>query len=321
MAVFTTLTEQEIGAFLENYALGTLVSAAPIAEGVENTNYRIELRTSCSHFPAVLTVFESRVPEEDLPYYLGLVAHVAANGFPAPQPYPTKQGALFGHVKGKAAAISQWLEGRNNQPADGARLYQLGSMAAKFHVASKDFTGSRVHEFTPFGLQPLAQSCSERLNEIAPDLWEAVQAELAWLDAQKEQASGLPRGHIHADLFPDNVFFDEAGKVSGFIDFYFSAPDVLVYELAVLSNCWCFDAAGQWQPDAWDSLLAGYESERKLEAAEKEILLVLMRASAMRFMLTRAQQWLAPRTELVLKPKDPSEYLAKWQAHQQGKTL
>lgn len=319
MAVFTLLNEQEISDFLEAYALGTLVSVAPIAEGVENTNYKLEIRTPCRQFFAVLTVFEARVPEAELPYYLGLVAHVAAAGFAAPQPYPQKNGTLFGHIKGKPAAISQWLEGRNNAPATAVHLQALGMAAAQFHAATQGFEGTRTHMLSPFRLAPLATTMAQRLDEIEQGLWEKVQAELEWLSTQR--ADGLPQGHIHADLFPDNVFFDDTGEVSGFIDFYFSAPDALVYELAVMANCWCFDEKNMWQPALWNALLAGYESVRKLSIAERQALPMLSRGAALRFMLTRAQQWLAPKTERVLNMKNPNEYLEKWCAHQQGKTL
>jgi homoserine kinase type II len=313
MAVYTHLEPMNVTAWLaENYPqLGSLRALHGISQGVENTNYLLELEAGNGGAQkAILTVFEKRVRPADLPYYLGLMAHLAAKGCAVPEPYLRADGALFGLLAGKQAVVVRFLDGENMAPATPSHLEQLGAAMAQMHLAGADFALNRTNDLSPFVLAPLLTKCGAGLDGIAPNLLSELMAELRYL--RQEMPKELPTGQIHADLFRDNVFFLGA-RYSGLIDFYFACTDSYAYDLAVTAVAWCMDeVSGALDGTLLEALLRGYGSVRALDAQEKRAIPLLMRGAAVRFLLTRAHDWMYQVPGALVVVKDPKEYLAKW---------
>ncbi len=308
MAVYTDVTEGELGAFLRDYPVGDLLSYKGIAEGTENSNFL--LHTSGGSF--ILTLYEKRVATHDLPFFLGLMDHLAAKGLSCPLPVHRADGEMIGTLAGRSAAIITFLEGMWPRRPTAAHCREVGKALASMHLAGADFGLSRANALGPDGWRELWAASRARADEVEPGLAAEVDADFETFG--REWPADLPTGIIHADLFPDNVFF-LGNELSGLIDFYFACNDLLAYDLATCLNAWCFEKDCSYNLTKGTALLAGYESVRPLSAAEKQALPMLARGSALRFMLTRLYDWLhGPEGDLVVK-RDPAEYIRKMRFH------
>ncbi len=313
MAVYTEVSDEDLLAFLATYDLGQVLSFKGIAEGVENSNYL--LHTGKGHY--ILTLYEKRVHEEDLPFFLGLMLHLSERGINCPQPVKTRDGQMLGRLAGRPAAVVTFLEGMWPRRPDAAQCAQVGEMAARLHQAGEGFPLRRRNALSVPGWRPLYEAAAPRADDVVPGLRRTLEDELNFQEAHFP--GGLPGGVIHADLFPDNVFF-LSGICSGIIDFYFACNDAFAYEIAVCLNAWCFEPDASFNLTKGMALLAGYERVRRLEPREREALPILARGSALRFLLTRLVDWLNVPPGALVKPKDPIEYMRKLKFHQRVAT-
>jgi homoserine kinase type II len=309
MAVYTDVAAEDLGAFLGGYDLGELLAYKGIAEGVENSNFL--LHTSRGYF--ILTLYEKRVAAADLPFFLALMEHLAARGLNCPQPVKTRAGATLGHLAGRPAAIVTFLDGMWIRRPSAAHCAGLGRALAQLHLAGKDFPMRRANALSVEGWRSLYAAAEARADSVQAGLASAIAAELGVLAARWPR--DLPQGVIHADLFPDNVFF-LGEKVSGLIDFYFACTDTLAYDVAICLNAWCFETDHSYNVTKGRALLQAYASRRPLSAAELEALPLLARGAATRFLLTRLVDWLNVPPGALVKPKDPLEYHRKLRFHQ-----
>ncbi|MGD9669150.1 MAG: homoserine kinase [Hyphomicrobiaceae bacterium] len=308
MAVYTEVTDEDLEAFLGEYRVGELLSFKGIAEGVENTNYILHTSTG----PLILTLYEKRVAREDLPFFLGLMQHLSARGVPCPLPVAKANGEVLGELAGRAAALVTFLEGFWTRKPKADHCAQVGKALAELHLAGQDFAMTRANALGPGGWRPLFERFQGGADAIAPHLAETISDELDRLAAEWPQT--LPSGVIHADLFPDNVFFI-GDSLSGLIDFYFACNDYLAYDLAICLNAWCFEKNFQLNMTKSRALIRGYESVRPLSEAEREAMPVLARGAALRFLLTRAYDWLNTPAGAIVKPHDPLAYLRRLRFH------
>jgi homoserine kinase type II len=308
VAVYTEVADEELSAFLATYDIGTVLSYKGIAEGVENTNYFLHT-TEGSY---ILTLYEKRVREADLPFFLGLMQHLANKGLNCPLPVGNRQGEPLGRVAGRPAAIITFLDGIAVRRPTAQHCAALGSALAKLHLAGQDFRMTRPNALSFDSWAPLFAHAEAQADTVSDRLAERTRREL---EALKEVwPGGLPSGIIHADLFTDNVFFIRS-EVSGLIDFYFACTDAFAYDVAICLNAWCFETDGSFNLTKGRAMLAGYQAVRPLEADEVEALPILCRGSAMRFMLTRLVDWLNVPPGALVKPKDPLEYDRKLNFH------
>jgi len=308
MAVYTEVTDEELRAFLETYDIGSLMSYRGIAEGVENSNFM--LHTDKGAF--ILTLYEKRVAEEELPFFLGLMNHLASRGIECPTPVKDREGQLYSRLAGRAAAIISFLEGiwiRRPQPR---HCVEVGRALAGMHIAGADFELTRENALDVDGWRPLFESCRDGIEAYQPGLAEELDNELTLL--ARDWPRDLPSGVIHADLFPDNVFFI-GDRLSGLIDFYFACNDAFAYDLGVCINAWCFEYDGSFNITKARGLLQSYTQVRPLEASELAALPLLARGAAMRFLLTRLYDLINHPPGAFVKPKNPKEYLARLRFH------
>ncbi|GGE34721.1 homoserine kinase [Agaricicola taiwanensis] len=308
MAVYTEVSDDELARFIVPYGIGEVLSYKGIAEGVENSNFL--LRTTEGTF--ILTLYEKRVNAADLPFFLGLMEHLAARGITCPLPVKNTAGEALGTLCGRPAAIITFLEGMWTRRPQVVHCAELGRALAGFHAAGQDFPLKRANALSVSGWRPLAEQAGSRADDVMPGLAREIVDELDFI----EQAwpHGLPQGVIHADLFPDNVFF-LGQKLSGLIDFYFACNDTLAYDLAICLNAWCFEPDGAFNTTKARALLSAYHAARPLSEAECQALPLLLRGSALRFLLTRLVDWLAVPPGALVKPKDPLEYWKKLRFH------
>jgi homoserine kinase type II len=309
MAVYTDVAAEELSTFLSAYDLGDLLAYKGIAEGVENSNFL--LHTSGGYF--ILTLYEKRVAAADLPFFLGLMEHLAARGLTCPQPVKTRAGETLGTLAGRPAAIVTFLDGMWIRRPSATHCAGLGRALAELHIAGADFHLRRANALSVEGWRTLYAAAEARADSVQAGLASAIAAELGILAARWPR--NLPQGVIHADLFPDNVFFlGEA--LSGLIDFYFACTDTLAYDVAICLNAWCFEADHSYNVTKGRALLAAYAARRPLSAAELDALPLLARGAATRFLLTRLVDWLNVPPGALVKPKDPLEYHRKLRFHQ-----
>jgi homoserine kinase type II len=304
MAVYTDITEGELEGFLREYEIGTLLSYKGIAEGSENSNFL--LHTSGGTF--ILTLYERRVDAGDLPFFLGLMQHLAQKGVSCPLPVVRRDGGMIGSLAGRPAAIITFLEGVWVRRPYSGHCRELGKALAELHVAGHDFPLARPNALSVAGWHKLWAAARPRADEVEPGLSAEVDADFAAIDGQ--WPTDLPSGVIHADLFPDNVFF-LGEKLSGLIDFYFACNDLYAYDLATCLNAWCFEKDHSFNLTKGTALLAGYQSVRPLEPAERAALPLLARGSALRFMLTRLYDWLTIPDGALVQKRDPHEYIRR----------
>jgi homoserine kinase type II len=303
MAVYTDVTDDELTAFMSAYAVGDVVSLKGIAEGVENSNFLVQAEDGASY---ILTLYEKRVNPADLPYFLGLMRHLAARGVTCPQPIETRDGRVLQTLNGRPAALFSFLKGLSPRRIATAHCAGVGAALARLHLAGADYPQVRANALSVGGWRPLFAQSAHRADAVAPGLAAEIAAELADLEAS--WPTDLPRGVIHADLFPDNVFF-RGEEVSGVIDFYFACNDIYAYDLAILINAWCFEPGFDFNVTKARHLLSAYAETRPLSAAEIAALPLLARGAAMRFLLTRLYDWLNTPAGALVRPKDPLEYL------------
>ncbi len=300
MAVYTHVSRDDLEAWLEAYDLGALGDFSGVEQGVENTNYIVETARG----RLILTLFEKRTAAVDLPFFAAAMAHVAARGVPAPSPVADRTGRIFSRLSGRPAALFTFLQGRQRLAPSVADCRAMGALNARLHLAAAGFAPLRDNALSLPGWRALADKCRARADEAAPGLAALIDDELAFLGAH--WPAGAPTGLIHADLFPDNVFFD-AGEVSGVIDFYFACTDFFVYDLALTLNAWAA-AGAPFDRERARALLAGYAEIRSLSAAEKAALPVCLRGASLRILLTRLHDFLHRVEGAVVKVKDPLEY-------------
>ncbi|MBX8814070.1 homoserine kinase [Pseudochrobactrum algeriensis] len=310
MAVYTDINEIELAAYLENYNIGTLLSFKGIAEGVENSNFL--LRTTEGTF--ILTLYEKRVDRDDLPFFIKLMQHLAVNGIECPQPVVQKNGEAIGELAGRPSAIVTFLEGMWLRKPAAEHCYALGVAMAQMHLAGQNFAMERENSLTLKDWRPLWEKCMADADAVEAGLRAQTEADLAYLE--QNWPSDLPRGVIHADLFPDNVFFI-GPNLSGIIDFYFACTDMLAYDLAICLNAWCFERDFSYNLTKGTALLRGYNSVRPLSAQEQQALPVLCRGAALRFMLTRLYDWINVPADSFVTKKDPMEYLRRMRFHRE----
>jgi homoserine kinase type II len=311
MAVYTQINDHQLIDFLATYDLGTLKRYEGIRQGVENTNYH--LYTSAGHF--ILTLFEKRVSPTDLPFFFAFTDHLARGGVLCPRALPNLRGQGIGTLAGRPAAIITFMEGRDvASPAiTPAHCRAVGDIAARMHRAADGFALGRPNNLDLGGWKTLAMATMQKAGDVIPGLAKTIADEIYYLEEVWPFA--LPRGVVHADLFPDNILFD-GDEIGGVIDFYFSCTDFYAYDLAIIINAWCFDTAGVFHPDRYAALMAAYEKVRPLEVIERNALPDLMRGAALRFLLTRLYDWINHDPAAVVTPKEPHEYFAKLIWHQ-----
>jgi homoserine kinase type II len=305
MAVYTDVAADELAEFLGHYDIGELLSYKGIAEGVENSNFL--LHTTGGSF--ILTLYEKRVAKGDLPFFLGLMTHLASNGISCPQPLKNKAGEALSTLAGRPAAIINFLEGVWPRKPNAAHCAGVGEALAKMHLAGSDFAMSRANALSVSGWRPLFEQAASRADDVQHGLRSFIEAELDYLEGGV-WPKNLPHGVIHADLFPDNVFF-LGDHVSGIIDFTFACNDLLAYDVAICLNAWCFESDCSFNVTKARALLAAYRRERELSQAEQDALPVLARGAALRFLLTRLVDFLNVPAGALVRPKDPLEYVRK----------
>ncbi len=309
MAVYTDVQAEELAEFLSGYDVGALLSYKGIAEGVENSNYLVHTRRG--YF--ILTLYERRVHRDDLPFFIGLMEHLARAGINCPQPVKNRDGAALGMLAGRPAALVTFLEGMWIRRPAAWHCAALGEALARLHLAGGSFPLQRVNALSLAGWRPLYDLAKPRGDTLQQGMCTFIAAELDFLETAWPR--DLPAGVIHADLFPDNVFF--LGKeLSGLIDFYFACNDTLAYDVAICLNAWCFELDHSFNVTKGRALLQGYRQLRSLSAAEQDALPVLCRGAALRFLLTRLVDWLDVPPGALVRPKDPLEYSRKLRFHQ-----
>jgi homoserine kinase type II len=308
MAVYTDLTDAELDALLAQYDLGAALSFKGIAEGVENSNFLLE--TASGRF--ILTVYEKRVARGDLPFFMDVMGALGAAGFPAPAPMPLKAGGVLAEVRGKPAAIVTFLQGVSPRRPTPAQCRAIGAAMAQMHGALATFQGRRANALSLPAWEALIRPRLAFADSLKPGV--AALAEEALAACAAAWPAGLPSGVIHADLFPDNALF-LGDTVGGVIDFYFACTDALAYDLAVCLNAWCFEADRSFNITKGQSLIAGYQSVRRLSDDERAALPVLARGAALRFFATRLTDWAETPATALVRPKDPLEYADKLAFH------
>jgi homoserine kinase type II len=305
MAVYTDVAADELAEFLASYDIGELLSYKGIAEGVENSNFL--LHTSAGYF--ILTLYEKRVAKSELPLFLGLMTHLASRGIICPQPLTNKSGQALSELAGRPAVIINFLEGIWPRKPNAAHCAGVGQALAKMHLAGRDFPMTRANALSVSGWRPLFEQAAPRADELQHGLRAFIGAELDYLEGGV-WPKNLPQGVIHADLFPDNVFF-LGDRLSGLIDFTFACNDMLAYDVAICLNAWCFESDCSFNVTKARAFLGAYGRERPLSDAEQKALPLLARGAALRFLLTRLVDFLHVPPGALVRPKDPLEYVRK----------
>lgn len=308
MAVYTEIPDSDLVDYLTHYDIGELHSLKGIAEGVENSNYLLSTDAGMH----ILTLYEKRVNREDLPFFLTLKQHLSKNGVTCPKPVAMKNGEILGELADRPSAIITFLDGNSVKRPAPSHCEQVGSAIAQMHLAGEGFALSRKNALGPEDWSPLFQLSRTDADSIRPGLTAFIDDEIEYL--QSNWPHHLPSGVIHADLFPDNVFFLK-GQLSGLIDFYFACNDLFAYDVSICLNAWCFEADYSFNVTKAARLLKGYNSIRKLSDEEIACLPVLARGSALRFLLTRLYDWLNVPPGALVTPKDPTEYIEKLKFH------
>jgi len=308
MAVYTDITDAELEQFLAGFDLGAPLTFKGIAEGVENSNFLLE--TERGRF--ILTVYERRAKAEDLPYFLGLMRWLAEHDFPSATPIAGRDGSLLSAIRGKPAALASFMPGLSVRRPTAAHCREAGEGLAWLHQAGQGYPGRRANDLGQAAWAPLFAPLHAEAEALKPGLAATIAADLVALE--QNWPKDLPGGVVHADFFPDNVFF-RGGRFAAAIDFYFACDDLFAYDLGACLNSWCFEADGTFNVTSAQAMIAGYERRRSLSPAEHEALPILTWGSAMRFFLTRLADWGATPPGALVRPKDPLEYERKLAVH------
>jgi homoserine kinase type II len=314
MAVYTDVADDELRAFVALYDIGDVLSCKGIAEGVENSNFLVTTETG--NF--ILTLYERRVAREDLPFFIALMEHLAQSGVACPTPLHGRDGVALRELCGRPAAMVTFLAGMWPRRIQPFHCAGVGRALAALHGAGASFGMKRANDLAVAGWRRLFEACAARAGEVQPGLSRELGDELCLLE--RDWPRDLPTGVIHADLFPDNVFFRDR-DVSGLIDFYFACTDFLAYDVAVCLNAWCFETDGSLNVTKARLLLDGYRQARPLTAVELAALPLLARGSALRFLLTRLFDWLNQPAGALVRPKDPLEFLRRLRFHRTVATV
>ena len=309
MAVYTEVHDDELNDFVNQFNIGNLLSYKGIAEGVENTNFILYTESG----PFILTLYEKRVNENDLPFFLGLMDHLSKKGINCPLPLQNKDGQTLGRLAGRPAAIFTFLQGMWPRKIQPFHCQGLGGALAHLHLAGQDFEMRRPNTLGIAGWRPLFEKCIAYADDVKPGLCDELAAELDLLEANWR--TDLPKGIMHADAFPDNVFF-KGQEYRGLIDFYFACEDLFVLDLVICMNSWCFEKIGEFNVTKTKLLLANYSKVRPLSGEEINALPIIARGAAMRFLLTRLYDWVHTPKDALVKPKDPMEYYKTLKFHQ-----
>lgn len=314
MAVYTEPSDEELRALLDGWNLGPVLAFKGIAEGVQNSNFLLE--TPEGRF--ILTIYEKSVNTADLPFYLGATEKAAAAGLPCALPVRTKSGAQTQTMRGKSTALCTFLNGISAKRPPASQARAAGAALAKLHIALSDYGQERTNDLGPQDWPNMWAQMQDSAESLEPGIVAAVNQDLDVFAS--EWPTGLPRGTIHADLFPDNVLF-LGDQVSGLIDFYFACTDFLAYDLAVMLNAWCFEPNGrEFDMVKGRALIAGYESVRPLSPYEKDALPILARGAALRFFLTRLADWTLETGDALVRKKDPRDYTARLAFHRAARS-
>jgi homoserine kinase type II len=313
MAVYTEVAFDALEAFLVQFDIGSPRSFKGIAEGVENSNFY--LQTDRGAF--ILTLYEKRVHEDDLPFFLGLMEHLAARRTACPVPIRARDGRQWTTLNGRPAAILSFLDGLSLRRPEPLHCLQAGAALAHLHKAAEGFAVTRPNALGPADWQVLAQATATGADRIQEGLRAQIVEAAERLRAN--WPTDLPAGVIHADLFPDNVLFMN-DRVSGLIDFYFACNDLFAYDLAIMLNAWCFESDGAYNLSKGKALISGYARERPLSSAECEALPILAEGAALRFLLTRLFDWLNHDPTAFVRPKDPRQFSKRLRFHQRVKS-
>ena len=297
MSVYTSVSEAELASWLENYSIGKLLQREPIKAGIENTNYFVT--TTQGRY--VLTLFE-RLPAQELPFYLDLMAHLARHGIPCPAPIANLSDQYLGRLNGKPAALVTRLGGRSLEKVEAAHCGELGALLGRMHLAGRSY-GAYLEN--PRGPKWWRFAAKEVTRFLKKDHQELLESELAF--QAEHRFPDLPRGPVHADLFRDNTLF-ENGRISGVIDFYFAGIDCLLYDLAVCANDWCLKKDHALDGDLTAALLGAYDAVRPVSALEREAWPVMLRAGALRFWLSRLYDLHLPRAGMLVHAHDPEHF-------------
>ncbi|MEM7459496.1 MAG: homoserine kinase [Pseudomonadota bacterium] len=316
MAVYTNVSDEALAAFLAEYDLGEAVAFKGIAEGVENSNFYLE--TTGGRY--ILTLFEKRTDPADLPYFINLKQHLAANNYSCPLPVNAKDGRALRTLAGRPAVIVTFLQGLSPRRPNAIQCRELGIGLATLHAAAADFGMTRPNSLGPASWAPLWDGRQANADALQAGLAEKIEADLAGIKGAADLSETLPRGTIHADLFPDNAFF-LGDRFTGAIDFYFACTDALAYDLAICVNAWAFEPDGAFNYSKAKNLIAGYESVRRLEDIEKTAFPTLCLGAALRFFLTRLVDWTDTPADALVKPKDPLDYAARLRFHRTAKSI
>ncbi|RCL01903.1 MAG: homoserine kinase type II [Candidatus Tokpelaia sp. JSC188] len=304
MAVYTDVSEDELSSFLSSYNIGPLLSCKGIVEGVENSNFLLHTQNDTY----ILTLYEKRINEKDLPFFFGLMQHLAGKGIVCPKPIAAKDGTVVSRLAGRPAAMITFLEGVWIRKPSVSHCRSVGAVLAQLHLAGADFQMRHENSLSVNSWRSLWNMCRMGADTFFMNLSAEIDQELDKLESL--WPADLPVGIIHADLFPDNIFF-LGEKLSGLIDFYFACNDALAYDIAICLNAWCFEKDGSFNLTKSSAMLSGYCHERLLTSNELVFLPLLARGAAMRFFLTRLYDWFfVPENDLVIK-KNPMEYLKK----------
>lgn len=311
MAVYTDISDEELARLLAGFGLSEPLAFKGIAEGIQNSNFLLE--TAEGRF--ILTVYERDVRAEELPYFLGLLTWLADHGFPSARPVAGKDGSYLQAVDGKPVALVEFLTGLSVRRPTVAHCREAGVGLAWLHQAGQGYPGRRANDLGQGAWAGLFAGHAADAEALKPGLAATIERDLAHLAAH--WPSDLPSGVIHADFFPDNVFFRE-GQFAAAIDFYFACDDAFAYDLAICLNAWCFESDGSFNVTAAAAMIAGYQSRRPLSEAERTALPILAHGAAMRFFLTRLADWGATPAGALVRPKDPMEYERKLAVHRAG---
>ncbi|MBU6338533.1 MAG: homoserine kinase [Rickettsiales bacterium] len=314
MAVYTRLTAAEINQHLiDNYQIGELVSFKEIVEGIDNSNFIIDTKKG----RYILTIFEKRINKEELPFFINFKLHLANNGICCPCPILDNKGGTIVDLKGRKSVIVSFLNGAVLKPEENGyyknitskHSFEVGKVLAKLHEAAKGFNMKRENELGVNGFRNLFKKFEHLIDDYQKDLGDEISQIIDFLEVNYRQ--DLPSAAIHADLFPDNVFFDEKQNVSGVIDFYFAANDLLIYDFAIIVNAWCFDENNNFIEERFSQMMKGYNEVRKFSSSELNFLQISFIAAAMRFLLTRLHDMFFTPKDSLVKVKNPQEYLIK----------
>jgi len=308
MAVYTEISDEDLLAFVAGYDIGEALSCKGIAEGVENSNFLLSTSTG----PFILTLYEKRVNPGDLPFFLGLMDHLAVAGVPCPEPVRACDGNVLGELSGRPAAIISFLTGMWPRRIAPEHCAEVGCGLAEFHLAGENFDMTRGNDLSLSGWKELLVRSRDRADDVRAGLGDELEGELFRLETN--WPDDLPKGVIHADLFPDNVFFRN-GRLSGIIDFYFACNDAYAYDIAICLNAWCFESDGGFNITKARHLLGNYRKIRALSEHEMAALPLLAEGAALRFLLTRLYDWLNTPADALVTRKDPLEYLQKLRFH------